>query len=60
MMRSWVLPVTLILAPPALAEGLPVRIGQCAKTTVKQVEERLMDGATQSADAGLGKRNRIR
>ncbi|MGA8448470.1 MAG: hypothetical protein WB766_25270 [Roseiarcus sp.] len=54
MMRSWVLPVTLILAPPALAEGLPVRIGQCAKTTVKQVEERLMDGATNQPTPGSG------
>ncbi len=41
MMRSWVLAITLILAPPAVAAELPVRIGQCSTTTVKQVETRL-------------------
>ena len=46
MMRSWVLAITLILASPALAAELPVRIGQCSTTTVKQVETRLVDGAT--------------
>ena len=54
MMRSWVLAITLILAPPALAAELPVRIGQCSTTTVKQVETRLMDGATNQPMPGSG------
>jgi hypothetical protein len=54
MTRSLVLAVTLMLAPPALAAGLPVRIGECSTTTVKQVEERLMDGATNQPTPGSG------
>ena len=54
MARSLVLAVTLILAPPALAAGLPVRIGQCSTTTVKQVETRLADGATNKPMLGSG------
>jgi hypothetical protein len=54
MMRSWVLAITFILAPPALAAELPVRIGQCSTTTVKQVETRLVDGATKQPMPGSG------
>ena len=52
MMRSWVLAITFILAPPALAAELQVRIGQCSTTTVKQVETRLVDGATKQPMPG--------
>ena len=54
MMRAWVLAITLTLAPPALAAGLPVRIGQCSTTTVKQVETRLVDGSTNQPMPGSG------
>ena len=54
MTRSLVLAVALILAPPVLAAELPARIGQCSRTTVKQVEERLMDGATNQPTPGSG------
>jgi hypothetical protein len=54
MMRSSVLAITLILASPALAAELPVRIGQCSTTTVKQVETRLVDGSTNQPMPGSG------
>ena len=54
MMRSWVLAITLILTLPALAAELPARIGQCSTTTVKQVETRLADGATNQPMLGSG------
>jgi hypothetical protein len=54
MMRSSVLAITLILASPALAAELPVRIGQCSTTTVKQVETRLVDGSTNQPIPGSG------
>jgi len=53
-MRSWILAITLALAPPALAAELPVRIGQSSTTTVKQVETRLVDGATNQPMPGSG------
>ena len=52
--RSLVLAITFALAPLALAGGLPVRIGQCATTTVKKVETRLADGATNQPMPGSG------
>jgi hypothetical protein len=42
------------LAAPACAEGLPTRVGQCVKTTVKNVETRLVDGSTNQPVAGSG------
>jgi hypothetical protein len=54
MMRSSVLAITLISAPPALTAGLPARIGQCSTTTVKQVETRLVDGSTNQPMPGSG------
>ncbi len=54
MMRSPVIAITLVLAPPALAAGLPTRIGQCSTTTVKQVETRLRDGSTNQPMPGSG------
>jgi hypothetical protein len=53
-MRSWALAITLISAAPAVAAELPVRIGQCSTTTVKQVETRLVDGATNRPMPGSG------
>lgn len=38
--------VAQVLVAPAFAAGLPVRVGQCATTTVKSVEARLVDGST--------------
>jgi hypothetical protein len=42
------------LGAAALAAGLPVRIGQCSTTTVKQVETRLVDGSTNQPMPGSG------
>ena len=42
------------LAAPACAAGLPTRVGQCVKTTVKSVETRLVDGSTNQPVAGSG------
>jgi hypothetical protein len=42
------------LAAPALADGLPTRIGQCVRTNVKTVETRLVDGSTNQPVAGSG------
>jgi hypothetical protein len=54
MTRVSILAITLTFAPPALAVGLPVRIGQCSTTTVKQVETRLVDGSTNQPMPGSG------
>jgi hypothetical protein len=54
MTRVSILAITLTFAPPALAAGLPVRIGQCSTTTVKQVETRLVDGSTNQPMPGSG------
>ena len=35
-----------MLAAPALAGELPKKVGGCAKTTIKSVETRLVDGTT--------------
>jgi hypothetical protein len=42
------------LAVPAAAAGLPTKVGQCVDTTVKSVEERLEDGATNKPVPGSG------
>lgn len=42
------------LVAPACAAGLPTRVGQCVKTTVKSVETRLVDGSTNEPVAGSG------
>ncbi len=42
------------LAAPAHAAGLPTRVGQCVRTTVKSVETRLVDGSTNQPVAGSG------
>jgi len=39
---------------PAQAGGLPERIGQCVKTSIKSVETRLVDGATNKPIPGSG------
>ena len=39
---------------PALAADLPTRVGQCVQTTVKSVETRLADGATNRPVPGSG------
>ena len=36
--------VALALAAPALAEPMPKHVGDCAKTVVRRLETRLMDG----------------
>jgi hypothetical protein len=54
MTRVSILAITLTFAPPALAAGLPVRIGQCSTTTVEQVETRLVDGSTNQPMPGSG------
>jgi hypothetical protein len=41
-------------AVPAAAAGLPTKVGQCVDTTVKGVEERLEDGATNKPVPGSG------
>jgi hypothetical protein len=41
-------------AASASAEGLPTHIGQCVDTTVKNVENRLEDGATNKPVPGSG------
>lgn len=43
-----------VLVVPALAAGLPIRVGQCAATTVKRVETRLVDGSTNQPMPGSG------
>ncbi len=42
------------LAAPACAAGLPVRVGQCVRTTVKSVDTRLVDGSNNQPVAGSG------
>jgi hypothetical protein len=42
----------MLLSAPALAAGLPTRLGQCANSTVTSVETRLTDGSKPVADSG--------
>lgn len=44
----------LAIASPALADGMPKRIGQCVTTKVKKVETRLIDGSTNQPILGSG------
>lgn len=44
-----VVAIVFALGPPAVADSLPTRIGQCTRTTIKSVEARLMDSATHAA-----------
>ncbi len=44
----------LTIASPALADGMPKRIGQCVTTTVRKVETRLIDGSTGQPILGSG------
>jgi hypothetical protein len=44
----------IAVASPALAAGLPTRVGQCATTNVKRVETRLADGSTNQPLPGSG------
>lgn len=54
--KSFFLLVIVSLAAPSLAQagGLPQRIGQCARTRVKEVSTRLTDGATGKPVPGSG------
>jgi hypothetical protein len=54
MLRIAVCAAALALAAPALAASLPTRVGQCATTTVKRVETRLVDGSTNQPIPGSG------
>ncbi|MGA2795469.1 MAG: hypothetical protein ABSE69_18495 [Roseiarcus sp.] len=49
-----VLALAAVVAPACAAAGLPTRVGQCVKTTVKSVETRLVDGSTNQPVAGSG------
>ncbi len=42
------------LTAPVCAAGLPTKVGQCVKTTVKRVEYRLYDASTNKPTAGSG------
>ena len=48
------LPLAGALALPAVAAGLPTKVGQCVDTTVKSVGNRLEDGATNKPVPGSG------
>ena len=55
MRKSLPLVLVAILAAPALAAdmpGLPTRVGQCARTTIAQVSERLGDASGPVAGSG--------
>lgn len=57
-MRLIIVAATLAFIIPggiaAFAAELPTRVGQCADTTVKSVETRLVDGANNAPIAGSG------
>ncbi|THD50078.1 MAG: hypothetical protein E7774_00250 [Bradyrhizobium sp.] len=44
MIRAVAIAVALAFAAPALAEPMPKHVGDCAKTNVRRLETRLMDG----------------
>ena len=44
MIRAVALLVALAFAAPAVAEPMPKHVGDCAKTNVRRLETRLMDG----------------
>ena len=46
--------ISLTVASPALADGMPKRVGQCVTTTVRKVETRLTDGAANRPVLGSG------
>lgn len=57
-MRRIMIAAAMVLAGsagvPAVAADLPTRVGQCVQTTVKSVETRLADGATNKPVPGSG------
>ncbi len=53
-MRLMLAVAVLAFAPPALAGGVPKRVGSCALTKVSKVETRLIDGGTGQPIAGSG------
>ncbi len=54
MRNSAVMIIFLAGATPAVAEGLPTKVGQCVETQVARVSTRLEDGATHQPVAGSG------
>lgn len=46
--------MSLVCASQAFAQPLPKRIGDCAKTTIKAIETRLVDGSNNKPVPGSG------
>ena len=51
---AWIVCLSFAPIDPALAAPLPKRVGDCAQTTIKAIETRLVDGSTNKPVPGSG------
>ena len=54
MRKALILVAAVVMATPALAEGMPKHVGECVQSRIAKIENRLEDGTTGKPMPGSG------